>query len=1282
MSSIVPNLPNHLCVFVTDPQTGKPVQRLPLYVEVAVPRVTSTPPLNPRFQVLLQIAISKIRPVPSPPIQKLLEEITWQAVDQVLDETSREQLSSELGRVEQLRVEELFHLAFKEAASDDVSLSDLPKATLRENLLAAIRKVAMEMGLSVLPLLEDTTTLWANPLGILTTDHVGYVSFDLKKLRPDVQLILARAIDERRKEPNPPTKVAIWIYPYGSTERYDAFAQGRFATDAVVARLSLEWHTLPPAISNMGPRALQNPSLTDWRLSPASFAASPKALVGEDGCEEMVPANLALNEFVLRQVVRVTDPPDGLVPEPYKFAYVDEYKVSWFSLGHSLGEILYSLPLAPGETVKLAVIDWSWDSLTKRDEATKLTEDVLHQTHRDRTITETVKAGLRELQRGSSLMGGTAHSSGATGSADWGILGVGAAVGDAFSLGGATASSEGSRELSAENVQRLNDSFSQASSAQREINSTVVVQARQEEKETIQTRTFSNYNHSHTLTILYYEILRHYKVTVEWIRRRQAVLVPTAPDWFTSADAPRHALQNRTVLEQALWDKKYLEGFNSLERENHRTQLAIARGTKTLPVPANKQFRYFTFHIKTGNIATHLDTKNPDLRNHIDILGTLEGEFGSKKLLGQDAPDDTILNPPGSLIHTNLINFFTSKPEASTILWGSLFSITLSITPEGNGAAVSLKFIKVFGHDTNGEIVELIHNNYELEPGGELHISEKFVLILPINRPPLTTPFPDPPIEELEDKAKARELIEHLGYHDSYYNRAVLLQADPVKLSKSFQTKPWLPGKTLAEHVDPTPLEVFGDYVAYPLAKQPLQITDQALIVELATSLHSSDPARQQWAQEKLASVTEALTDAERADVMKNIALATSRSERLITLPTRGVFAEGKLGHCNISEEIDNTRFWKWEEHPIPIEAPGINPVTPVQPQPQQVNTTPTAFPQPLVNIVNPSPAPDPTGLTAALSLLGTPNIFRDMSGRQEVADLLKKLSDNTILIADAANRARGIQAKYGSAEGAVAPTGDPGLGSQGPSSQSQAQEKTADQKEVEVSKAALDVAKESLPPEKRKQVEDAATKKLEKVASQGLTAIEIILDFSYELTGQSLDGEFEGAFINSNVTELIGTFSTHEGIGRTKIFLPPGEYTLILNGRRLGLPTYVPKTLTVPAVGDSAAFDIDVSGQFSGGGERLEGRDSIKVKQGVKGMRIQVVAKEEKINAPIEIDTSKTQSIKAAAEIVISVAVKKVSSSLGLSGEWEESKTNATKKTITLSYNRLLGGLTITQRA
>jgi hypothetical protein len=213
----------------------------------------------------------------------------------------------------------------------------------------------------------------------------------------------------------------------------------------------------------------------------------------------------------------------------------------------------------------------------------------------------------------------------------------------------------------------------------------------------------------------------------------------------------------------------------------------------------------------------------------------------------------------------------------------------------------------------------------------------------------------------------------------------------------------------MADHVEPTPLDVFGSYVAYGLAKQPTGI-DDSVVVDIAAALNSNDPARRQAAATQLA----AMSDADRASVLARLPLASAKSERLISMPTRGVFAEGKLGHCNVSEQIDETRFWKWEEHPIPIEAPTISPVTPISPSPQAVAAAPTSFPQPIINIAAPASLPEPGGLAAALSLLGTPNIFRDMSGRTEVVDLLKKLSDNSISIAEAANKARDIQAKYG----------------------------------------------------------------------------------------------------------------------------------------------------------------------------------------------------------------------------------------------------------------------------
>src|SRR5207244_2256000 len=37
-----------------------------------------------------------------------------------------------------------------------------------------------------------------------------------------------------------------------------------------------------------------------------------------------------------------------------------------------------------------------------------------------------------------------------------------------------------------------------------------------------------------------------------------------------------------------------------------------------------------------------------------------------------------------------------------------------------------------------------------------------------------------------------------------------------------------------------------------------------------------------------------------------------------VSVPTRGVFAEAVMGACNSCEPIDDNRFWRWEESPIP----------------------------------------------------------------------------------------------------------------------------------------------------------------------------------------------------------------------------------------------------------------------------------------------------------------------------------------------------------------------------
>lgn len=991
--------PSRLAIFVTDPDTGVPVPRLPLFAEVIVPRTTPTPRPDQRWIEAFGEAFSAVDPQAADPTRAAVRSAVELAIAYEIARSSEQALLADHHRGVEFVVDILKGMLDAAAAAD---FADVPADRLLALARAAARASGERMQLELNPP-SSGSVLWSDPLGVLTTDHAGYASFDLRRLRPDVQEALAGAIDARRRDAE--TSVVVRVQAYGSDHDWDVLAQGRFAMDAVVGRFEASWHTLPPALQNMGMRALQDPSLTDWRLSPGSFAASPQSLLGEDGTEELLPANLALQEFVLRQVVRLSGTQGANLPADAYAAYVDDYRVTWSALGHSLGEIQYSLPLAPGETVRLAVIDWSRTDTASRSEDTVFDESLLHETHRDRTISETVKAALQEYQHGSSFMGGAAHSAGGSGSGSIGVFGVGAAVGDTWSMGGSTATSEGSRDLAAENVQRLGDGFSQASSAMRELTSTVVVQSQQNEKQTIQTRTFSNYNHAHTMTVLYYEVLRHYRVSVEWIRRRRAVLLRGTKIAATITAAEVTA--RRFIIEPRLLDPSLANAFDATARRA-LGEAKLARAITAWDASAVTDDPGLKVFV---GLVAQFTTTDDDTTEPVFLSVRLKN--GNAFELQFDDAGDEGTSPE------------YEKPLPVPVLWRDLQSVTVLLKDVNSGSDWTVTNVLVTMKTGAGErigVVAWTGSQTLDDDGGTLGP-------LATNAPPAATvthPTAKPVRSDFvsaEDDLAADGLVVHIQKNAFYYDRLFALTTHVDQVATGFETLPW-PGGHAIDHVVPTPLETFGSYVAYPLADQGA-LSDDIRIAELVAALGGNDPARRAWATDQLAS----LDEEQRAEVVTRVALASGRSERLITMPTRGVFAEGKLGHGNVAEEIDNTRFWKWDEHPIPILAPEIAAVTPVTPTPTTTPTTPTAFPQSLVNVVAPSAAPDPVGLSAALQLLGTSNIFRDMSGQALTEDLLKKLSDNTISIAEAANRAREIQARSGGSAGGSGGSGGSGAG-------------------------------------------------------------------------------------------------------------------------------------------------------------------------------------------------------------------------------------------------------------
>jgi hypothetical protein len=99
----------------------------------------------------------------------------------------------------------------------------------------------------------------------------------------------------------------------------------------------------------------------------------------------------------------------------------------------------------------------------------------------------------------------------------------------------------------------------------------------------------------------------------------------------------------------------------------------------------------------------------------------------------------------------------------------------------------------------------------------------------------------------------------------------------------------------------------------------------------------------------------------------------------LISLPTDGLYAQTVMDDCPALEEHYGNTDWVLNDPDLALGdiAPELLASRRAEPQ----ATTPTPFPQTLINLQNAPAVPAPSGLAGALSAVGNPNAFRDMAG-------------------------------------------------------------------------------------------------------------------------------------------------------------------------------------------------------------------------------------------------------------------------------------------------------------
>jgi hypothetical protein len=665
------------------------------------------------------------------------------------------------------------------------------------------------------------------------------------------------------------------------------------------------------------------------------------------------------------------------------------FSQSWYSQGVTLGQLLHSMSLAPGESTRVAVVDWSRRSRAAASEDISESELLSNTMTHSRSLSEVTNATATEFQSGKS----STRSESTTGQAGGGFgLDLGPlAIGGSGGVSNTTtevmsaSSSFGARELAAEYAQQINDRSQQNASSVRNRRASIVREVSQTEHEAISTRVVTNYNHMHALSISYYEVVQAFRTTTQLERAERCLFVPVR-----IVDFRDHATIDRWRLALA----------DAALTARVRRQLTVEYGVVEI-VPQTP--RVTPGMVIAGHVA-ELRTTGVLSRRRLST-GAAPAAAAAPSAQPADAPTDAgteeteppavdyrraPANSPAALLtvkgwdldQLNRIGWATGRPSAqpdsdSVFVSDDALVIGLSLR-EGQAArfVVRLRDGRTVEPASASAtdvafavpvaIVEL--DSIAVQYAGESILRTSLVLQLMLSGTvlPLSVPVELRPMSQPKDVIKfggagaAGELVAHLEANRLHYTQAILRTLDVAMI-----------GALLARYT----------YRGLPLIQlvdsQPVAVVANTLVFKLSISAdgESDDP---RWGEEQAAW----------KDWLSRHGLdrPVPRSET-IPLPSGGVFAEAVLGRYNAAEKVDLTRFWNWQDSPIPITAPEIAAVQ-AGSRAQSDEIRPGQLSAPVLSIQSPTALPDPTGVAAIISAVQNGNMFRDMSGMVQTAAL------------------------------------------------------------------------------------------------------------------------------------------------------------------------------------------------------------------------------------------------------------------------------------------------------
>ncbi|MBG48289.1 MAG: hypothetical protein CML05_08385 [Pseudozobellia sp.] len=671
--------------------------------------------------------------------------------------------------------------------------------------------------------------------------------------------------------------------------------------------------------------------------------------------------------------------------------HILHFKQKWKAAGYSLGDLLYSLPLAPCQEKHIAIVDWDRNETGIRTEEQVATEQLQAQISRDRDITEIMSSSFDESISASSS-NKTSSTSAAIGAGVGGFLkgvlfGVAGGVAHSGASSKSNANQNSSRNLSANALNRLQDSTSQSASSLRSQRSTVVQSVSQNESVSVQTEVIKNNNHCHAMTVEYFEVLKHYAIEQELVDVQECLFVPMPMSHFDF----KKVLRWKNTLRKGMYGRKLLRGFDAIERiENNYANSDLPIGTYA-DVPIEEFTGHFTIsfeldrpYIAEINEATKteqydlslpfpwfsgwlkfpLEREVPLTEAEKDAI--FEQQYAAdivRKFIDQmsfhaiaDNGNEILLDFDVTLLST----YRKGVPLKVSINAASVPEITRRqikhLRFRANTAVKSSSKIilrSAYLHYRTAHLSEYIlqKNNINNDIinlktvsiiSGTVQVTDAALFYTPMNSREVRNP-------RKEDREAADALVTFLNEYLEMSHKVIWANMDSSRLFGLLDgyIAPHSGGRSVASVVENKVMGIVGNNLVLKV------IPGQRL-----------DPV--------FRSVE---------DLLEYYRPTTKPDPYRLSVPTKGVYAESVMGKCNSCEEIDETRHWRFSDEPCGCDATEIEPVSTASRRSEPADLQPKDFPSNIINMQTAPSAPDPTGLAAAFGLLGKSDVFKDMTG-------------------------------------------------------------------------------------------------------------------------------------------------------------------------------------------------------------------------------------------------------------------------------------------------------------